>query len=362
MPSDLGPAPADVSVWDNAGPWSAMTVTGTGPSNEFTVWRPSELGKDGKRHPIVLWGSGIGQAPSGYQALLTHWATHGFVVISPSGVNPGSGVDGQMLQGLEWLLMENGRAGSMFEGKLEPTRIASAGHSNGAIASVVAASKEPRVTTTIVVAGGDTSIYKIKGPIFLVGNENDALVNPANLLAPQYETTHAPIVYGIKKGVGHGEVMGAGGKERGYLTAWLSAQLLDDKAALAAFYAADMECTICKDATWIVERKNIPGLDVPPPPDKATCVAGTNFPAGVPQACKDCLCDKCPAQAVGCDKACWGMVECMVQTCRTEDLGNYSCATGQCSSQSAGYRGSAALSVNGYDCMSKGKCLEVCYP
>src|SRR5688500_20303758 len=67
-----------VSSFSARGPFS--TVVETPAFSGCTIHRPSTLGQNGVTHPVILWGNGTGATPSTYSALLSHWASHGFIV------------------------------------------------------------------------------------------------------------------------------------------------------------------------------------------------------------------------------------------------------------------------------------------
>jgi S-formylglutathione hydrolase FrmB len=76
-------------------------------------------------------------------------AEAGFVVYITYQTNDGS----EMLAGLEWLIAENARSGSVFEGKLDTTKVAPMGHSLGGLAAFKIAA-DPRLTTAAHLSGG----------------------------------------------------------------------------------------------------------------------------------------------------------------------------------------------------------------
>jgi hypothetical protein len=359
------PPPADVSRWEMAGSFTSMTENNAGPGNAFTVFRPSDLGKDGVKHPIITWGNGSGTMPSSYSSLLSLWATHGFVVVAANTTDPGSGEE--MLAGVDWLLEENARSGSAYFGVLDSAAIGSVGYSQGGIGAVIAA-VDPRITTSIPIAGGDSKIDQITGPTFLIGFDSDTVVPPLWNMAPQYEATDVPAVYGVLGGgATHLEALGDGGRIRGYVTAWLVYQLHHDVSLSGVFYGPD--CTLCKDSGWTVERKNLPGAPPKPMPSTDECLANAKLPASASAACKECLCNGCPQETIQCDDVCWNMAECMVKQCNNnpdKDIANFACsgitANAVCGEYADGIRWTTALSVHGAGCMAPGSCLEVCIP
>ncbi|HET8939342.1 MAG TPA: hypothetical protein VFN67_38115 [Polyangiales bacterium] len=363
QPIDVQPAPADVSTWEQRGTFDATSEANAGPGRAYTMFRPSELGKDGFKHPIVTWGNGSGTTPSTYTELLTHWATHGFVVVASNATDTGSGEE--MIAGVDWLIAENERADSVYFGKLDVSSVGAIGYSQGGIGTVIAA-VDPRVTTSVPIAGGDSKVDQVHGPIFLIGFVSDTTVPPLWNMAPQYEAAHVPAVYGVLQGGStHFEALGDGGRFRGYTTAWLVFQLLHDNALSGVFFGKD--CTLCKDSLWVVERKNVPGVDPPPTPSKDECLASAPFPGSASAECKNCLCESCPRQTVECSEVCWELATCMVKECSNnadKDIAHFACtgitANAVCGEHADGIRFTTAMSGHAAGCMAPGKCLELC--
>ena len=360
---DVQPPPADVSKWEKRGSFAAMSENNAGPGRAFTMFRPSELGKDGYKHPILTWGNGSGTTPSSYTELLTHWASHGFVVVASNATDTGSGEE--MIAGFDWLLAENQRADSIYFGKLDANAVGAIGYSQGGIGTVIAA-VDPRVVTSVPIAGGDEKIDQVRGPVFLIGGVSDTTVPPLWNMAPQYEAAHVPAVYGVLQGgATHFETLGDGGRLRGYTTAWLVFQLMHDNSLSGVFYGKD--CTLCKDMLWVVERKNVPGVDPLPIPSKSECLSSAPFPSSASAECKECLCDSCPRETVQCTDVCWNLADCMLNECTNNannDVAHFACtgitADGVCGSDADGIRFTTAMSSHAAGCMAPGKCLELC--
>src|SRR4051812_19225649 len=122
----VGVAPAGAATADGcpsvAGNWAAagpFAVTTQQSGAGHTIYRPAALGTLGcTTHPVVLWGNGTGASPSNYDALLRHWASHGFIVAAADTRNAYSGQE--MVAGLDWLVAQNGTAGSGLPRKGDP--------------------------------------------------------------------------------------------------------------------------------------------------------------------------------------------------------------------------------------------------
>ena len=257
-----GGSTASAGAWPAAdlgadGPFESMTVMNTGPSDGYMLFHPADLGRDGLKHPIVTWGNGAGSTPGNY-TLLPRLATHGFVVIASNDTF----VTGELLKGgIDWLIAENGRAGSMFEGKLDPDQVAAMGYSLGSLATFDMAA-DMRIKTTVHISGGsmDKSVVaNLHGPAaFYCGNSSDIAYDGCE---GDFEITTVPTIYANFPG-GHGGVVGAQSAQISKATvAWLRWRLMGDATLDAMFVGPD--CTLCKDAAWDAVQQKM--LDAPPP-------------------------------------------------------------------------------------------------
>jgi hypothetical protein len=254
---------ASAGAWPTAdigadGPFMQKTETNTGPSNGYQLSYPVDLGRDGLKHPIVTWGNGSGSTPDQY-TLLQRMATHGFVVIASNS----SSVSAALLKGgIDWLIMENGRDGSMFKDKLDPNQVASMGFSLGSLATFEAAS-DPRIKTTVHISGGSMTksvVANLHGPAaFYCGTSDDIAYNGCE---GDFEITKVPTIYANFPGDHLGvRNMATAPMIAKATVGWLRWRLMGDKALDAMFVGSD--CTLCKDSMW--EKVQQKMLDVAPP-------------------------------------------------------------------------------------------------
>ena len=254
---------ASAGAWPAAdigaeGPFKSMTVMNSGPSNGYTLYVPMELGRDGLKHPIVTWGNGSGSTPGQY-TLLPRIASHGFVVIASNNTS----VTGALLKGgIDWLIAENGREGSMFKDKLDPKQVASMGFSLGSLATFEIAG-DMRIRTTIHISGGSMNksvVSNLHAPAaFYCGNDSDIAFNGCE---GDFEISKVPTIYanfpGDHLGVRNAKTAPQVAKAT---VGWLRWRLMGDKMLDAMFVGPD--CGLCKDMTW--EKVQQKMLDVPPP-------------------------------------------------------------------------------------------------
>ena len=254
---------ANAGTWPAAdigadGPFMQMTVTNTGPNNGYQLSFPKDLGRDGLKHPIVTWGNGSGSTPNQY-TLLQRMATHGFVVIASNS----SSVTAALLKGgIDWLIMENGRDGSMFKDKLDPNQVASMGFSLGSLATFEAA-KDMRIKTTVHISGGSMTksvVANLHGPAaFYCGSSSDIAYNGCE---GDFEITKVPTIYANFPGDHLGVRNAATAPMIAKATVgWLRWRLMGDKTLDAMFVGPN--CTLCKDTAWDKVQQKM--LDVPPP-------------------------------------------------------------------------------------------------
>ncbi len=259
----------------------------------------------------------VGRKPGGnrFRVFLTEIASHGFLVISAGTMGhvslevgpqenpevrkpwePPAPATGQPLpandpsapwrsarsnadhlkKAIDWAVAENSRPGSKFFGKLDTARIAVAGQScGGGLAAQAAA--DPRVTTVAMFnsavrispqpgAQGDPAenmrqararLDAIHSPtLILTGNEALDILYLAGLESFDY-LSKVPVFHCWEEGLQHIGTYGfpAGGSIGRIGTAWFMWQLKGDPQAARMFEGAD--CTLCREPTWYVRKKNM---------------------------------------------------------------------------------------------------------
>jgi hypothetical protein len=261
-PSD-GTFPPVTDVWAR-GPFTLATKTGAGPNRDATVFYPREIGENGAKHPIVTWGNGKGQTGTAFYASITqHVATHGFVVYTSY---QSSDQGTELKEGLDWMIAENNRSGSEFYQKLDTTKSASMGHSQGSIATY-AISGDPRMTTTIHLSGGTNPdlatghepLAGLHAPVMFICGENIAggdglMVGDVASQWCQYdfENVKVPVFFAVIKGASH---ITAPGQTTGALVGWLRWRLTGDTNIKRMFIGTD--CDLCKRDGWVVQQRDL---------------------------------------------------------------------------------------------------------
>jgi pimeloyl-ACP methyl ester carboxylesterase len=217
----------------------------------YTLYRPARLDA-GKKYPVITWGNGTCAQPRLYVELLTHLASHGFIVVATNWRWVGSGVE--MQRGLDFLLAENADAQSPLFGKVETAMLGASGHSQGS-AAAVAVGADPRIVATVPIQGaGAPGVAALQGPTFLIAGELDTLVTPATI-DTAFQAATVPAVYGTSLGQDH---LMPGRDPTPILkavTAWFRTHLAADQQARALFYGE--ACGLCSDSGWQIERRNL---------------------------------------------------------------------------------------------------------
>jgi dienelactone hydrolase len=262
-----------------------------------TVYRPRDMAA-AKNVPIVVWGNGAcaDNGGAGARPFLMELASSGYLIVAPGKPGPdapieptrnkidpppsvaapppgpGPGQDptqsSQLLQGIDWAIAENKRAGSIYFGKLNPAKIAVMGHSCGGL-QALDVSGDPRVTTTVIWSSGiynrpggrsgvridKTALAKIHAPIaYFQGGPTDIAYENA---VDDYARINTVSIFMGELPVGHGGTFrqANGGAYAPVGQAWLDWRLKGDAAASAWF--AGKTCRLCVDPQWKVSRKHI---------------------------------------------------------------------------------------------------------
>jgi dienelactone hydrolase len=243
-----------VSDYSKPGPFTTTIDMKVGPDAGYTVYRPSTLGENGFKHSPIIFGPGIGQSVSVHTAMLTNFASHGFVVVGTPVLNGGPGAPGNlalMQAGLDWILAQNEAQGSVFQGKLDVKHAVSMGYSVGGT-SAVQLGGHPAVATTVSIHG-HTAMSAMHGPLLQTTGTKDTVGMP--LQQSTYGTSQVQTFLATLTGADHGYIQNAGGgEERPAIVAWLRYWLNGDQGAKHYFYGDD--CVLCQAPWENPQRKN----------------------------------------------------------------------------------------------------------
>jgi dienelactone hydrolase len=233
-------------------PGSFMTVTenNVGPGMAFTMFRPMTLTK---KHPVITWGNGTGTMPSTYRSMLTHYASHGFVVIASNNTNVAGGTPPYMVQGVNWVLEQNANSMSPLFEHIDVDHIGATGHSQGAFAASAAAA-DPRISVWAPLQGA-RSVSGQHGPGLLVCGTMDSTVPCSGASSAFDRISSMPVMYAELKAASHTNWI-AGGRMHPYTvatTGWFRVHLMGDTALKPMFYGPT--CKLCMDSAWVIKQK-----------------------------------------------------------------------------------------------------------
>jgi hypothetical protein len=245
--------------------WRATVPRGTGPARvtrlrpanltTHTLYWPAEWSKG--LLPIIAWGNGADNMCSNsslpYAAFLSEIASHGYFVVAvgnddidyppPDGL--GILADGRPLRtqasaltkAVDWAVAENSRAGSPYEGKLDTSKIAYAGHACGG-QQAMAASSDPRTTTTVLLnsaaefSPGSSYTHKTSIAYFEGGQDDEGVLDAGETNFARAQAAGWPMYKAALEGMSHdGAFSGPDRRWSKAVIAWLDWQLKGDSSA-----------------------------------------------------------------------------------------------------------------------------------
>jgi len=243
----IAPSPVDAqtsgfpSVGTNfaqRGPYQVSTLAGS----QHTYWYPTNIRSTGLQHPVVLWGNGTGANPQNYSGLLSHLASHGFVVAAANTPNAGSG--DEMLAGLDNLESLDRQSSSPFYGAVDTEKVVTSGHSQGGVGAL-ASSNDPRVDATMPVEGAFSANGGDVPTLFLAG-EDDTIARPSQIYGTYEDADDVPAAYVELANADHFTPANDGGYFPAVTTAWARWHLMGDEDAKGWFVGAG--CGLCSQS------------------------------------------------------------------------------------------------------------------
>lgn len=213
----------------------------------YTIFRPACF-KPGEKYPVITWANGTCGEISGYAALLSAVASHGFIIIASNSTWTATApTDTVQLRALDYAKALNEDTKSIFHGRLDLEKVGAMGHSQGAKATSNADS-DPRIKSLIFWNSGNSN----KKPFLNVSGDRDVggTSTPASLKAGS-DAAQMPGAW-----VYYHKVLETGGSSTGHLVlmeqpdrvvdmtvAWWKWQLNGDTESKKMFVGDD--CGLC---------------------------------------------------------------------------------------------------------------------
>jgi hypothetical protein len=177
------------------------------------VWYPQAPG----RHPLVVFGPGYDVGPSTYEALLTSWAAHGYVVAAirfpladpeVAGANLDEYDINNQPQDMRFVADFLVGRSSPIAALVDSREVAAAGHSDGAETAVAAVEDpvpagEPPFRALVAMSAQSVPGRDGPYPPMLVTQGDDDAINPPSLGYQLYDSARPPKYMLILRGGGH---------------------------------------------------------------------------------------------------------------------------------------------------------------
>ncbi len=228
------------------GPYQTTQNLRSGPSGDSGVFYPTNIADEPGPFPIFVFGCGAGTNPDSYVDHGNRIASHGFVVVIETSTNSGE----ELVDAIDWLTQQNSSRLSPFNGKLNLNKVAAGGHSRGSIGTFAIAD-DPRLTTTVHVAGGSfdgDGPDNLRNPAIYISGEDDLALS--NCERDYQNTDNVPVFFTVMEGVDH---MAAAREGLPAIIAWLRWHLYDETDRRGDFLDAGGEFTV---GMWDSQSKN----------------------------------------------------------------------------------------------------------
>lgn len=165
----------------------------------------------GGPYPLIVFGHGFALSPATYAALLNAWASAGYVVAAPrfplgSANAPGGPTETDLVNQprdmsfvITRMLALGRRATGALAGKIDPARVAVAGHSDGAVTALAVAYdrtyRDPRVRAAVILSGASLpglGPFARTGPPLLATQGTADPINPPSATTTLFRQAGRP--------------------------------------------------------------------------------------------------------------------------------------------------------------------------
>ncbi len=228
-PSSVTPTQAPVQ---NSGTVETIIYDNVTPRQ--TIYCPPNMSTSNTSYPVLVWANGTMVKADFYISLLVELSNMGYIVVAN---DESMSADGSaQLYSLDFVINESNNASSPLYGKVDTSRVALIGHSQGGRSSVNA-STDNRVKCVISIAGSnfDYEAALDTKPTLFFGGTNDWIVNPEQWLVTAFDAVKGPAVYGCLNGATHTTCTSDPAKYTYYIAKWCDAWLNGNEQAKGIF-------------------------------------------------------------------------------------------------------------------------------
>jgi hypothetical protein len=244
----------------------------------FNVYRPEDLEAPGEPLPVLAWANGgCVRGDDSWRALFQRWAGSGMVVLTLTASPTGTLFDMSTLDDhrglIDWAFAENAKEGSPYYGKLDTSRIVTAGNSCGGVTALQVAAMDDRVKSVFVLSGGsqfpgatDDEIKSVvsvvdAAVIYIEGGTEDISREYVEKEFNFYKEGH-PVAIVARSTGDHPTVSTdpgilADAAELGL--EWFDLSLWGSQAALDVLMTKTV-CATCMEGIWKLNAKNLDSL------------------------------------------------------------------------------------------------------
>jgi hypothetical protein len=238
---------------------------------KIVVVYPQSLLKSDQALPLVNIGNASNTTAYDLMEAMEHLASWGFVVIGNMDKQTGTG--SSMSQTLDAFLALAAQQDNQFHDRIDTTKIAIAGYSQGAFGAVMAATAYPnsRAYKAVYLCScpqkqiginfkwGASDFSKICAPLLMVAGTGDwdsKIISPEEAFQANFDETTGdfPVVAARHTSKDHEEM---GGEGDPYMTAWFCYFLKGDSAAGKAFIGDDAEILKNTNRWKNIKRKSL---------------------------------------------------------------------------------------------------------
>lgn len=228
------------------GPYDTTYSLTSGPRRDSGVFYPRNISSQSETFPVLVFGCGGGSQPRAYVDHGNMIASHGYIIVFQ--VSTGTGTE--LTNAIAWLTQQNNNRSSDLYGKVDLDHIAAGGHSMGSI-STFAIADDPRLTTTIHVAGGsfDGNGYRnLRNPTIYISGDSDMALS--NCQRDYRNTNNVPVFFTVQRNVDH---IACAREGLPAIIAWMHWHLKGETERSAEFLESGGEFTVGK---WQSQSKN----------------------------------------------------------------------------------------------------------